>query len=1516
MFIPLKIRALSPADAYKFYRDVLAWQVYPVYPPTSAKAKDPGKQPVFQKWWDYDPQDCAVDKYFRGDRNAPYNIGVAPRKGLIIIDLDSKPDQGKSVHAFLLTRPELAKPPRHITRGGVHLVLHCPDLPLWKKPNGGPCYDPVRSQLNQLVTAELFWSDHQNVVIPPSVHPISGFVYAWDQIGEVPSWPFAQLRQVFGFTEPDSAKPKPKRSGGGSAWAHQFEGDLTSLDLVKLLEHLGHPVTLLDSDTGKYAVKCPWQNEHTRKNNAGADTSTVLWKGAHKGWPRFKCSHAHCSGRNLKELLQWAQNKEPGCVDQYCSRQRVWQEGQRSPDDRPRVLHPDGRLESEVADEVGQIMGPTHTWFQRANLIVTVQQIPSGFIYSDDSEKKFTVEAYTAGFCELTAPESKTGLEYYIEPGKLHNDVNGEPEFIPQSFSTDFCATMLKSRQFKNHLPLITRVLTIPLPFRVDNKLAYPKAGYDPRFGTYLVPGAPEIKPMSLKTALRVLEKIHQDFCFTNAQSRTHAYARLITPAARGIMGWTTRVPFWFYCANRPRAGKDYLNGVATITYEGEAFEDMPIGRESEETKKRIMAAACNGRRFIHFANCQGYLQDEGLAQVLTAQKINGRRLGSNDAASDLSLPNEIEFSMSANVGLTYRPDFEERIRKIELAYHEEDPNSRVFRDRFLHETVRTHRGLVLSAISRIYQHWADEGFPGGETTFMSFPLWSQVVGGVMMAAGLGDPCLPFEGEFAIGGDLKTAAMTELFRVCYEQFGPAWVDKKKIYAAIHQAALDQPETEEAPAVEGNDALRWFGPLEDHQDAHNSKTKLGLYLHEFKNRILGGIQLAIDTSNNRVARHRYGFTRPESKGSLTGSGKTCDKTGLKTPESPGNSPISASEIGTRGTFCSLQTATALREEQHFRDEKCINIHEDIRKEYIDVTRDEPLYPANHAGPATFNSGFLALDIETFADPKVARRGRPPKISASSDALHPWTGEIRLLTLGDEAGNIQCFDLLENPIPSQIKAALGGCPLIIHHAAFDLSFLSAKLGVVPPSVFCTLTASRLLEPDRKISHSLGSALNRHLGVQLPKEHGGSDWGALVLTDEQLAYAADDVRHLHRLREELSVRLDKAGLTKVFEHESELIAVVVAMEQHGFAVDAARMKVMALEAETLQALLNSVLKEKFGNLTLNPDSSDQVLEAFKSSGVQIENTSEETLCGLTHECAPLVLKFREAAKLGGSIRGLLKHVRRDGRIHARFNPLGSCAGRFSSKDPNLQNVTRGPLRSCFVPGAAERKLIVADYSQIELRIAAYFANDRVMLAAFQAKEDLHRKTAAAVLNKVIDGVTKEDRQLAKAVNFGFVYGQGPEGFQRYALAQYGIVLSLEEATQLRNKFFTKYVGLAAWHQQAWRKAEAKKNEGRTVLGRRLIGQGARNWDRFQVHTNYTVQGSAADVMKAAMVKVAQVLPSEVHLVATVHDELVLDCHHRSAEQTSSVVRMAMEEAFNELFPGLPIEVEAKVCSNWGEK
>ena len=179
------------------------------------------------------------------------------------------------------------------------------------------------------------------------------------------------------------------------------------------------------------------------------------------------------------------------------------------------------------------------------------------------------------------------------------------------------------------------------------------------------------------------------------------------------------------------------------------------------------------------------------------------------------------------------------------------------------------------------------------------------------------------------------------------------------------------------------------------------------------------------------------------------------------------------------------------------------------------------------------------------------------------------------------------------------------------------------------------------------------------------------------------------------------------------------------------------------------------------LNVDSTQQLAAAFTAIGVDLEATNKGVLATLEHPLAKLVLEYRRKDNLATKAEALLKHIRSDGRIHARFNPLGTETGRFSSSKPNLQQTPReAGIRECFVASGPGRKLIIADFGQVELRRGAALSQDATMIQAFKDGKDIHRETGGEVLHKAPEEIKGRDRTLAKAVNFGLIYGQKGEG------------------------------------------------------------------------------------------------------------------------------------------------------------
>lgn len=569
----------------------------------------------------------------------------------------------------------------------------------------------------------------------------------------------------------------------------------------------------------------------------------------------------------------------------------------------------------------------------------------------------------------------------------------------------------------------------------------------------------------------------------------------------------------------------------------------------------------------------------------------------------------------------------------------------------------------------------------------------------------------------------------------------------------------------------------------------------------------------------------------------------------------------------------------------------------------------MIPAAHAPPPDAahrirSAGRVALDIETS--------GQGPK-----DGLDPWRGGIRLLTLGLPRSEPWVFDLSSGRLPPDVAEALADCEIVAHHARFDLLWLAVRLGIRPRRVFCTLTASRLLTAGTLDGNSLDDVLARHLGLAPSNDHAASDWGGLFLTDDQIEYAIRDVRHLHDLRRALEKEIAAAGLDAVCALEMNLLPVVIAMEETGIAIDTARLQ--EIRDSALRDSHNSGLRlaDLLRTPGINPSSPKQLLKALERQGLALKDTDESTLKASDDGfLIPAILEFRSREKLAQQAQSLLDAIGPDGRIHSRFDPTGTDTGRFSSHSPNLQNIARGPLRACFTAPRGAR-LLTADYNQIELRAAAFLAGESRMIDAYRDDEDLHRLTAAAILNKPVAAVDKNDRQIAKSANFGLLYGQGAQGLVHYAANSYGVHLTVPEALAIRTKFFAAYPGIAKWHSQCWKAARAKVPEARTLLGRRrVITPGADRWQRFTALVNTPVQGSCADGLKAAMTALPPLLPAGARLVSTVHDELIVECPAERVDEASEVLRSTLVHAMQSLLPEVPIAVDLASGRTWAAK
>jgi DNA polymerase I-like protein with 3'-5' exonuclease and polymerase domains len=541
-----------------------------------------------------------------------------------------------------------------------------------------------------------------------------------------------------------------------------------------------------------------------------------------------------------------------------------------------------------------------------------------------------------------------------------------------------------------------------------------------------------------------------------------------------------------------------------------------------------------------------------------------------------------------------------------------------------------------------------------------------------------------------------------------------------------------------------------------------------------------------------------------------------------------------------------------------------------------------------------------------------------LDVETTGLDPRADRVRLLSLCTDTIDggrftylVDCFAI----DPSPLWDALAAKELVLHHAAFDLAFL-ARMGFTPVGkVRDTMLLAQLLTAGTSERATLAACCERWLARPIDKALQKSQWSG-ELTDAQLAYAALDVEVLAPLFKTLAAKIKEAGLVEAAKIEQRCLPAIVWIGQQGVALDKNAWKTLAdaacREADHLRQELDRQAPARPGTFDgmagWNWDSTHQAREALALAGCEVENTADETLAAVDHPLAQLLRRYRLARKRG-STYGIdwLAHVREDGRVYPSWRQIGAASGRMSCSDPNMQQLPRGDYRRCIVapPG---RVLVKADYSQIELRIAAKISGDKALLDAYQRGDDLHSITARNVLG--IADVTKQHRQLAKALNFGLLYGMGARGFRQYAKSQYGLDLTEDEARRYRDAFFKSYPGLATWHRRV---RSRKATETRTLAGRRrLLNDKTPDTHRL----NTPVQGTGADGLKLALVLLwerREQAPCAFPVLA-VHDEIVVEANADQANAVGSWLKDAMVEAMAPLIAPVPVEVEVKIARTWG--
>lgn len=489
-------------------------------------------------------------------------------------------------------------------------------------------------------------------------------------------------------------------------------------------------------------------------------------------------------------------------------------------------------------------------------------------------------------------------------------------------------------------------------------------------------------------------------------------------------------------------------------------------------------------------------------------------------------------------------------------------------------------------------------------------------------------------------------------------------------------------------------------------------------------------------------------------------------------------------------------------------------------------------------------------------------------------------------------------------------------------------------IAPIGFDTMVASYVIDPSAR-DKSLNFLAMKYFDYQMQpitdligsgKNQKTFD---TVPVDKATFYAAEDADYTFRLRGELAPLIDDHGMNNLYYNiELPLISVLADMEFEGIRIDTGFLGKLSGEMETridrLKKKIYSVAGTEF-NINSTQQLSHILFEKLglptkgrtaKKTGYSTDVKVLEELAEL-HEFPKLVLDYRQLTKLQSTyIDAIPRLVRKDsGRVHTSFNQTIATTGRLSSTDPNLQNIPvrteeGREIRKAFIPRDTSHVLLVADYSQIELRILAHYSEDKGLIKAFRNREDIHARTAAEVYGVDIGKVTPEMRRAAKTANFAVIYG-----VTAYGLSQQS-ELNLEESREFIDTYFERYPGIRDYMEKM-KKTARDIGYVTTLFNRRryLPEIHSKNFNVRQfaerIAINTPIQGTAADMIKVAMIKIHRKMAGmRSKMVLQVHDELVFDTHKDELSTVREIVAEGMEKAMK---IKVPIVVDLGVGDNW---
>lgn len=570
-------------------------------------------------------------------------------------------------------------------------------------------------------------------------------------------------------------------------------------------------------------------------------------------------------------------------------------------------------------------------------------------------------------------------------------------------------------------------------------------------------------------------------------------------------------------------------------------------------------------------------------------------------------------------------------------------------------------------------------------------------------------------------------------------------------------------------------------------------------------------------------------------------------------------------------------------------------------------------------------LMAVDTETTStDPLQAGL---VGLSFATRAGHAW-----YVPVGHRDGEQLPLEVVLSALRPMLERA--DRPKAGHNLKYDYTVLAQHDITLRGVDFDTMIASYLLNPQAR-GNSLSAAALSRLGVEMTPIESLIGKGKSQITMDQVdigtvaTYAGADADVTFRLVGMLRKELESLGLIDLFRNvEMPLVTVLADIEREGVALDTAVLTEMSGQMTQTLGELEGRIYEIAGR-AFNISSTQQLGQVLfgqlklpagrrTKTGYSTDSEVLESLRG-KHEIVDLILEYRQLLKLKSTYIDALPALRSpiDNRVHTDFNQTVAATGRLSSSNPNLQNIPirteiGRQIRRAFVPSRPENVLLAVDYSQIELRILASMSKDERLMHAFLSGEDVHRATASAVFGVPLEEVNADQRRIAKVVNFGIIYGIGE------ARLAYETGISRAEAAEFIAGYNRTYAGVKSFMDDM-RKRAALYGYVTTLLNRRrpvpdihANNPGIRAAAE-RAAINMPIQGTAADIIKIAMIRIHDTLQREypeAHMVLQVHDELVFDVPRTELAAVSALVREVMEHAVP---LDVPLEVEQKVGGDW---